>query len=59
LAFGIKKFFKDECFEFRIFSKLPGQMVDHGADFFDFEGFINKTIDPQVDRFLEEGIPSL
>ena len=33
-------------------------MVDHGADFINFEGLMNKTINPHMDRFLEEDIGS-
>jgi hypothetical protein len=34
-------------------------MGNHGADLLKVIWFVNKTINPQVDRFLKEGIPSL
>jgi hypothetical protein len=33
-------------------------MIDHRADFLKIEGFINKTINPCIDGFFEEGVSS-
>src|SRR3990172_1573811 len=37
---------------------LSGQMSDHGEDFFKLERLIDKSINPQLDRFSEESVPS-
>ena len=37
---------------------LSGQMIDHCTNLMMVKGFVDETIDPQIDGLFEEGISS-